>query len=144
MASTIAATGADKFSELLAILGETVTVALHLDVGDESATSLASSTFFDSSMRIKDTTTVYATGTAYTAVVQVVDFDSRTMGRFDGMGIKGAEVVAVYFRTTVTIEEGDKVTTSTGHVYTVRWAPQAEDSYKKALCVRNEGMELSG
>jgi len=135
MAAPIATTARDKFSELLAVFGETVTVALR--ASESSAT-------YDSNMRLVDTSTVFATGTEYTACVQVNGFDPRVVAHFEGMGLKGREVAQVFFRYNVSVEEGDKVTTSSGKVYIVRWAPESEDSYRATLCARVEGMEGTG
>ena len=135
MASPIAAEARLKFSEMLAVFGETCTVAIR--AAESSAT-------YDSTMRIVDTTTAFATGTAYTACVQVNGFDPRVVAHFEGMCLKGREVAQVFFRYNVAVEEGDQVTTSSGNVYIVRWAPESEDSYRATLCARVEGMELQG
>lgn len=132
MASPIAATARLKFSEMLEVFGETCTVALR---------SAISSATFDSNRRLIGTSTDYGSATEYTACVQVNSFDPRIVAHFEGMGLKGREVCQVFWRYDVAVEEGDKVTTSSGLVYVVRWAPESEDSYRATLCARVEGMQ---
>lgn len=132
MAAPIATEARLRFSEMLSVFGETCTVALRL---------AASSATFDSNRRLVGTSTDFGSATTYTACVQVNSFDPRIVAHFEGMGLKGREVCQVFWRYDVAVEEGDKVTTASGNVYIVRWAPESEDSYRATLCARVEGME---
>lgn len=116
---------------ILSLVGDAVTIA---------APATETTTLFADDGRPLDTSTQWASGTAYTASVQVAA--QGAVAAYEGMGITGRELLEVYLRPTVTIEEGYKLTYQS-KVYIVRHAAEDDGGYKLAVCTRAEGMETN-
>lgn len=116
---------------ILSLVGSTVTIA---------APATETTTLFATDGRPLDTSTQWASGTSYTASVQVVGKAAAAV--YEGMGITGRELLEVYLRPTVTVEEGYKLTYQ-NQVYIVRHAAEDDGGYRLAVCTRAEGMETN-
>jgi hypothetical protein len=95
---------------------------------------------YDSAQRVVDTSTQWATGTTATCVHQPA---AEGEAQYGDKGVDANGKGNMWFRHTVTVNEGDKVTVD-GTTYIVRMSQQSRHGYRKVEGQTAEGQKVDG